>query len=233
MTASAHFETGRHAWQATARTDRSAVFRRARRHSRLVRLLRFILPAGIAAVVALNMLASYFNPFGALAGLPGIGKLAISGTRITMDLPRLAGYTRDGRLYEVTAAAAAQDLKRPQFIELQEVRAKVELQNSSTVNISATAGIYDTRGEAIVLRDNVVVSTSDGTEIRLNEAIVDMKKGHVVSNKPVEVLMPTGRIQSEQMEVVEDGAVIYFRGGVKMDMRQQEPARASRMEPSR
>ena len=233
MTASAQFDTGRHAWQATARYDRSAVFRRARRHSRLVRLLRVVVPGGIVAVVALNLLASWFNPFAALASLPGLGKLAISGSRITMDLPRLAGYTRDGRAYEVTAAAAAQDLKRPQFIELQEIRAKVELQNSSTVNISAMTGVYDTRGEAIVLRDNVIVATSDGTEIRLAEAIVDMRKGHVISKKPVEVLMPTGRITSEQMEVVEDGAVIYFRGGVQMDLRQQEPARASRVESVR
>jgi lipopolysaccharide export system protein LptC len=233
MTASASFDSGRHAWQASARTDRRPVFRRARRHSRLVRVLRVLIPGGIAAFVVVSVFGSWFNPFSAFASLPGMGKLSISGSRITMDLPRLAGYTRDGRSYELTAAAAAQDLKRPQFIELQEIRAKVELQDTSVVNITAATGVYDTKGEAVVLRQNVVVATSDGTEIRLAEAIVDMRKGHVVSNKPVDVLMPTGRIQSEALEVVDDGAVIYFRGGVRMDMHQQPSLQTKRTEAVR
>jgi lipopolysaccharide export system protein LptC len=233
MTASASFDSGRHTWQASARTDMRAAFRRARRHSRFVRVLRVLIPGGIAAFVFLSVFGSWLNPFSALASLPGVGKLSISGTRVTMDLPRLAGYTRDGRSYELTAAAAAQDLKRPQFIELQEIRAKVELQDHSVVNITAATGVYDTKGEAVVLKENVLVSTSDGTEIRLAEAIVDMRKGHVVSNKPVDVLMPTGRIQSEALEVVDDGAVIYFKGGVRMDMNQQSSSQTKRTEAMR
>jgi lipopolysaccharide export system protein LptC len=68
----------------------------------------------------------------------------------------------------------------------------------------------------VTLNQDVVVTSSSGTEIRLIEARLDMRKGHVLSNKPVEVLLPNGRIDAKQMEVIEGGDVVQFRGGVTM-----------------
>ena len=42
-----------------------------------------------------------------------VGNMVVSGTKITMEQPRLSGFTRDGRAYEVTAVAAAQDVTKP------------------------------------------------------------------------------------------------------------------------
>ena len=68
----------------------------------------------------------------------------------------------------------------------------------------------------VTLYQDVVVTSSAGTEIRLSEARLDMRKAHVLSNKPVEVLLPNGRIDANQMEVIEGGDVVQFRGGVTM-----------------
>ena len=100
-----------------------ARFRAAVRHSRLVRLLRTAIPIVIALVFALLIVAAYFNPFRVLARLPiDPGKIVLSGTRITMELPRVAGYTKDARPYEVTAKAASQDITKPDIVDLQEIR---------------------------------------------------------------------------------------------------------------
>ena len=80
-----------------------------------------------------------------------------------MEAPKLAGYTRDGRSYELTAAAAAQDLKRPHFIELKDIRAKVELQDGALINVTADAGVYDNKSEIVTLDRNVLVTASSGT----------------------------------------------------------------------
>jgi lipopolysaccharide export system protein LptC len=185
-------------------------------------------------VVVLYLLAAIFNPFSALSNLPSIAKMVISGTRITMDAPRLAGYTRDGRSYELTAAAAAQDLKKPQFIELKGIRAKVEMRDGNVVTVTADNGIYDTKAETVILRDNILVNTSNGTEARLSEAAMDMRKGHVLTDKPVEILLPNGRLDAQQMEVTEAGAVTHFRGGVSMVLRPEDAAQpANRTEPRR
>lgn len=234
MTASLSFDPARHAWRASSITDLAPAVRRAKRHSRVVRLLRRGIPIGAVTVVVLYLLAAYFNPFSALSNLPSIAKMVISGTKLTMDAPKLAGYTRDGRSYELTAAAASQDLKKPQFIELKGIRAKVEMRDGNVVTVTADDGLYDTKAETVVLRNNVRVNTSNGTEARLVEAAMDMRKSHVVSDKPVEILLPNGRLDAQQMEVSEAGAVTVFGGGVSMVLRPDDsvPA-ANRTEPRR
>lgn len=215
MSATIILAPGRHAWRATSRDDLAPAFRRARRHSRLVRLLRVGLPLATLVGVLLYALAGWLNPFKAL-NLPSMANLTISGTRIVMDAPRLAGYTRDGRSYELTASAAAQDLRKPQFMELQDVRARMDLQDGNTVSVTADGGLYDSKSEVVTLRQNVIVTTSNGTEVRLIEATLDMRKGHVVSDQPVDVLMPTGRVEAKQMEVINGGEIVHFRGGVRV-----------------
>jgi lipopolysaccharide export system protein LptC len=215
MSATVITDAGTHAWYPSARSDREREFRNARRHSRWVRRLRIAIPTAVAVTFGLYVLSAWLNPLTALSRLPS-GKLVVSGTRITMDLPKLAGFTRDGRSYELTASAAAQDLRRPHFIELKEVRAKVELVDGSVVNVMSAAGLYETKTEVVTLYEDVVVTSSAGTEIRFKEARLDMRKAHVLSNKPVEVLLPNGRIDSNQMEVIEGGDVVQFRGGVTM-----------------
>ena len=119
-----------------------ARFRAAVRHSRLVRLLRTAIPIVIALVFALLIVAAYFNPFRVLARLPiDPGKIVLSGTRITMESPRVAGYTKDARPYEVTAKAASQDITKPDIVDLQEIRARVQMQDKVTVEMTAVSGV--------------------------------------------------------------------------------------------
>jgi lipopolysaccharide export system protein LptC len=216
MTASATLQHDRqHTWRVRRHGGMAPAFRRARRHSRLVRVLRTGIPVFVGAAVVLYALGSWLNPLAGL-NLPSISSMGISGTKITMDAPRLAGFTRDGRAYELTAAAAAQDLKRPQFIELQGVRAKMQLEDGNTVNITSEAGLYDTKGEVVTLNKNVVIVMSNGTTVHMAETTLDMRKNHVTSDKPVQVDVADGHVNAQKMEVVNGGEVVYFRGGVNM-----------------
>ncbi len=53
-----------------------------------------------------------------------------------MEAPRVAGFTKDARPYEVTARAASQDITKPDIVELKEIRAKVEMQDKVTVEMT-------------------------------------------------------------------------------------------------
>jgi lipopolysaccharide export system protein LptC len=213
-------------WTAPGRRNIGQLRNAARRHSRLVRRLRYGLPLTLVLAVGSYILATWLNPWGALANLPALsGKVVVSGSTITMDLPKVAGYTPDGRAYEMTARAASQDLKRPQFIELKEIRAKVDLADQNRVDVSAASGIYDTKAELVALRENVTAVSSAGMEVRLREAVMDIRKGTILSEKPVEVLMANGRLNAQNVEVLQAGGLINFRGGVTMVM--QPPQRAA------
>ena len=187
-------------------------YRAALRHSRRVRWLRLGVPAALAAVLLAVVVANYMPPIGGFR-LPGeLGNLVIHGTKITMQQPRLTGFTLDSRAYEFSANAAAQDITKPNLVELQELHAKMEMQNKSTVEMSADFGFYDVKTEMLKLNDNIQLTSSTGYEGRLSEAVIDVRKGNVVSEKPVWVKMLNGFLNAKRLDIVENGSVIRFDG---------------------
>ena len=68
-----------------------------------------------------------------------------------MDQPRLSGFTADQRAYELTADTAAQDMTKPDIVELRNIRAKVQMQDKSSMEMTAVRGIYDAKGRMVVL----------------------------------------------------------------------------------
>jgi lipopolysaccharide export system protein LptC len=198
-------------------SDNDRAFRGAARHSRWVRFLRLAIPIGLALALLAIVAASFFNPLRFVYKLPSdIGTLVVSGSKITMESPRLAGVTRDARGYEIQARAAAQDIKKPNLVELKEIRAKVDMQDKSTVEMTAVDGQYDTKAELLTLGQRIVLSSTTGYEGILSEATVDIKKGRIVSEKPVQVKMLQGTLNANRLEVLETGALIRFDGGVNM-----------------
>src|SRR5713226_7929090 len=129
---------------ATAPLDNAPVFVRAMQHSRRVRVLRWAIPAGVAASIVAVTLATYLDPLRILVRLPASASgMVISGTKITMEQPKLSGYTRDARWYELTAHSAVQDVTRPDILDLETIRAKIETQAKSTMHVTAVDGVYD------------------------------------------------------------------------------------------
>jgi lipopolysaccharide export system protein LptC len=208
------------AFKASQRSDHTRRFRAAARHSRHVRLLRVGLP--VAAVVACLVLAliSWFNPLRMLSQLPvSVGNVVVSGTKIKMENPKLSGFTRDSRRYDVTAGAAAQDVTRPGVVELQEISAMLEMQEKTTLTLVAQAGLFDTKKEQLTLERNIVVTSSNGYEGYLEEAVIDTKNGNVVSEKPVLLKMLNGTVNGNRFELTNSGDVIRFDKGVVVNFK--------------
>ena len=199
------------------RRDSDRAFRSAVRHSVVVRVLRIAIPAGVLLVAAGVFLAVWFNPMRMLSKLPvSMSDLVVSGTRITMESPKLSGYTRDSRAYELTARAAAQDVTKPDLVELSDIHAKIEMQDKSLMEMSAVNGLYDAKGEMLTLGENIVLSSSTGYRGRLSVAVVDIRKGNIVSDKPVELEMLNGTLNANRLEVTDAGDLVRFDGGVSM-----------------
>jgi lipopolysaccharide export system protein LptC len=206
------------------------VFRAAARHSRFVRFLRMAIPAGILLVAAVIVIATFFNPFRLIAAFPiDPGKISLSGTKIVMELPRLNGFTSDSRPYELTARAAAQDITKPEILELKDINAVVELKDGQHVTIKSINGIYDTKGELLKLNDHIVLTSSSGYEGYLSEATVNVTSGHIVSEHPVEVKLLNGWLNSNRLEVMENGDLIRFGGGVELNL---TPDKSGSLAPS-
>lgn len=205
--------------------DREHVFRAAMRHSRMVRFYRGAIPASLIVILASIAAIAYFQPQRLLAKLSvDPAKAVLSGTKINMEALKLGGFTRDGRPYELISDAAAQDLTNPTLLELKGVHARMTMQDKSTVTLSAASGIYDPKGDMMVLHTDVVVTSSAGYSVRLNEAKVDVKTNRIISDKPVEVTLSNGTVKANRLEVSDNGDVMKFEGDVDVDLVPQPAA---------
>jgi lipopolysaccharide export system protein LptC len=208
---------------ASGRRDDDRIFRSAVRHSRVVRALRVGIPAAIVVVVATAAVVSWIKPLRVLANLPvNIGNLVVSGTKITMQQPRIAGFTKDQRQYDLTAQAAAQDLTNPDVVELQGVQAKMEMQDKVVFTTTAHSGTFQTKTELLTLQEKILVTSSSGFNARLAEAVVEIRAGRIVSEKPVEVSTPTMTLSANRMEIAESGDLIRFERGVEVTLKGEE-----------
>ena len=217
--------TQTHAWTASRRSDINRLVRAARRHSALVRFVRIALPIGVVVALTALVLITYFDPMRMLDKLPAVsGKLAVQGSKITMEAPKIAGYTRDSRAYEMTAETAIQDLTKPDMVDLRNIRATVELPGPNLVQISAGSGIYNTKTEHLLMRDQVTFATAHGYRGKLKDAAVDVKLGNISSEQPVEILLPDGLLKANKLEIVESGDLIRFDRGVVLTLDADKPA---------
>jgi lipopolysaccharide export system protein LptC len=216
VTARTDPQTARAYWT-MSRGDSDRAFRSARRHSRMVRFLRILVPLAVVIGAVVISLITIFNPFRMLAKLPiNINDLVVSGTKVTMEKPRLAGFTKDARAYEFTAEAAAQDLTKPEIVELRKIHAKLQMEDKSMMEMSADTGTYNTKLETLMLDNNILLTSSTGLTGRLSQALIDVRKGNVVSERPVELEMLQGTLNAKRLEIADSGDVVRFLGGVDM-----------------
>jgi lipopolysaccharide export system protein LptC len=207
-------------------TGLEARFAAAARHSRMVRLLRVAVPAAVLLALASIVLIQVFvNPF--QTGLPNlpvdISNLVVSGTKITMETPHLAGFSTDQRPYEVWAKAAIQDLTDPDHVELRTLRAKVQMEDKSTVTLDARTGFFDSKQQMLDLRKDIFLQSSTGYEAKLSQAYVDINKGSVTSDEHVDVKLLNGTLTADRLRIINSGEIVRFEGNVVMNLIMETP----------
>ena len=206
-----------------------ARFAIAARHSRMVRVLRIAVPAAVILAMTAIVAVSIFNPFRMLLPkLPlDMGNLVVSGTKITMESPHLSGYTPDQRPYELWAKSATQDLTDPDHVDLKTLRAKVLMEDRSTVTLDARNGLFDTKQQLLDLHKDIFLQTTAGYEARLTQAFVDMGKGTVTSDEHVDVKLLNGTLTADKLRITGGGEIVRFEGNVVMNLDNLSPADAS------
>jgi lipopolysaccharide export system protein LptC len=203
-----------------------ARFAAAARHSRMVRVLRVAVPAAVLlALASIVLIQVFLNPF--QTGLPklpvDISNLVVSGTKITMETPHLAGFSTDQRPYELWAKAAIQDLTDPDHVELRTLRAKVMMEDKSTVTMDARTGFFDSKQQMLDLRKDIFLQSSTGYEAKLSQAYVDINKGTVTSDEHVDVKLLNGTLTADRLRIINSGEIVRFEGNVVMNLIMESP----------
>lgn len=197
----------------------AAKFATAARHSRLVRILRITVPVTVVvAMASIVAVSTFLNPFTMIPVKVDSGNLVVTGTRITMESPHLSGFTPDQRPYELWAKTATQDITDPDHVDLNDLKAKVLMEDQSTMFLDARTGRFDNKQQQLDLHKDIFLRTSTGYEARLNSAFVDMNKGTISSDDHVDVKLTSGTLTADRLRITEGGDVIRFEGSVVMHL---------------
>lgn len=207
--------------------SRGSAMHEAQRHTRRVRWLRIVLPAVAGTGLLLVALFLLFDPLRVYRQLPvQFSNISIEGNRITMEAPRLTGFTRDKKPYNVTAASAVQDLTQPNIVELHDINGSVDQATRGGTEVRAKAGVYDIKAENLQLHGGIEIHSESGYHVYLNDAFIEIRKGRMTTKNPVNATFPDGTLQAARAEIQEHGAVVVFEGGVVVDIRLPPPEKA-------
>ncbi len=205
-----------------ARPADDVAFEAALRHSRRVRFLRKAIPAFCIAAVAGPVAWGIVSPFARVGLDVQVGPVSMAGTKVTMESPKLSGFKKDGKAYEVSAQQAVQDIKTPTIVELNKLTSRLEQDAKKYARLSADWGRFDQSADNLDLKGNVRVRTDNGYEADLLSAKVNVKTGDVMSTEPVTVRSVNATVTADRAEVRENGRHVVFEGRVRSTFTQAD-----------
>ncbi|MCJ8309997.1 MAG: LPS export ABC transporter periplasmic protein LptC [Rhizobiaceae bacterium] len=189
-------------------------FDRAHRHSKRVAVLKKALPATAATIIVV------FFALAVTAHIPianiSVDEIGLKEGKLVMEKPKMAGFDKKSRPYDVRALQAIQDLAKPGKVLLNTIDAKLPMNANSFADIDAKSGIYDTESEKLFLNEDVNIRGARGMDISLQDANIDIKTGIMESDNPVNVQSKNTNISADSVRVEDGGERILFNNRVKM-----------------
>ena len=176
--------TGSDPFAGTTAADRARNFARARRHTYLVRALRWSLPAAAAGVVGLYVVM-IIDTTGWVGSFPKLDMPRIIPDNLTMDNPSYEGFNKDGGKYVVRAKTAVQDLVNTEFVRLNDITGDMTDANKSKTNLKAAHGEFNTKTNQLELTGGIDIVAESGLKAKLSRATILTNDNVIFSKEPV------------------------------------------------
>ena len=195
--------------------DRVKAVATARRHTRVVRILRLALPVCALATLGLYFVSSKISV--SLGDMQAsVGDVQLSRDSLRMINPKLEGVTQDSGSYTLTADYADQEIDNMQTLRLHAVKAHLTQPEDSWSKLTAPKGTFDSKKELLELYGGIGISTSSGMTAKLERADIDLKTQIIRSKVPVEVAAKEGTLTAQTLEIKPAKKRILFSGAVRV-----------------
>ena len=213
------------------KAERDAAFRKARRHSWLVRILKATLPMGVAVLVV-----GYGLILNARKIVPvrkgdkfDIGVLTLDRGTPSMKNPKYEGYNNDGSRFFVTAKQATPDLSQPDRVSMKTISGTLTQADNVKTFVTASSGLYDNKKSQLDLNEQIDIVSESGLKAKLNSARIEIKASKVVTDQPVAAQMPIGSIRANAMTLLIKKRQAVFSNGVavKLKPKKKQPRPAA------
>jgi lipopolysaccharide export system protein LptC len=218
-------------WLERSRADIATRYAKARRHSLLVRILKYALP--LASIVGVGAFIAIAYVLPELPSGISASSIDFGSNSIVMQDPHVSGFLSGGRTYEVRADRAEQSLENTKVVRLDNIAATLGFGNGESAKIAARTGTFYSDKQRIVLDDRITLNTTTGVNGYLQSADIDIAAGTMKTDKPIEFTSEGSRIQANSVRVADKGERIWFTGGVKVTYSLPDESKSKPAEPQR
>lgn len=183
-----------------------------RRYSRFVVLMKVLLPASAAILLALVVswprLVQEQDRFRV-----GFAKLSASDVEtLSMVNARFHGVDAQNRPFLVTADLALERNPGQGLIDLQAPRADFSSRSGDGIYMEATKGIFHQKEQVLELLGTVSLFHDKGYEVHTSHAVIDLARNTAKGEEPVNGHGPQGQIQASGFEIRDSGREVVFTG---------------------
>jgi len=190
--------------------DQRRHLRRWRRRSRLIGLLRKLLPAAVAALL-LSLVGQVLWTTTAAKSDP----VEEAPVAIRMLNPRFFGRDEQGRSFMIAAREATRDERDLTRVILDHPVVGLATDTPAPSRVSARSGLYTEGDRMLRLEGEVRIEDAGGYRFATEEAIVDTRAGTIIGEAAMVTEGPVGQVNSDSYGVYEKGDRVIFKGGVR------------------
>ncbi len=188
---------------------------KARVHSRLVRLLRVVLPLIMVGIVGLLI---------AMVAAHAVRRQAAAqkdaSTPIRMVNPHFFGRDSQGRAFTLGAQQASRDEASFQTVLLADPSIVMDVNGAHPSKLTADAGVYHEDTRLLYLKGHVHATNTKQSSFATDEATVNTRTGEVVGGAPLSSQSQLGKLTSNRFNVYDKGDRVVFKGGVHARLNQ-------------
>jgi lipopolysaccharide export system protein LptC len=193
----------------------SLPFGKARIHSRLVRLLRVVLPLIMVGIVGLLV---------ALVVAHALRRQAAAqqnaSTPIRMVNPHFFGRDSQGRAFTLGAQQASRDERSFQTVLLAYPSIVMDVNGPRPSKLTADVGVYREDTRVLFLKGHVHATNTKQSSFATDEATVNTRTGEVIGGAPLSSQSQLGNLTSSRFNVYDKGDRVVFKGGVHARLNQ-------------
>ncbi len=186
-------------------------------HSQLVGWAKIILPmSALALLSTLFLFARDANTTddAALAQAEEIAR------EQKVTAPEFAGVTDSGDIIIIAAKSAQPSVERPDTIQIDDIRMRLDTTDGSFVEVTAVEGEIDGRARIASFLGLARLQTSNGYEMETNGLVAELQTGRVTSNGLLEIRAPFGDLTAGmvtfQVATPDAGQQMLFTNGVHL-----------------
>lgn len=166
-------------------------------HDRMVWLLKLALPVLVGLLTAFLAVAPFAHN-SEVSFVLDKNKVDVAGERLKVIQAVYRGEDEQGRPFSLRAGSAIQKSSREQVVQLNDLEARMKLQDDSAV-VNARRGHYDMANEKIGIDGPVQFQTANGYRFTTRDVDVDLRTRKLQSRAEVDGRMPIGTFSADRM----------------------------------